>query len=274
MSRHQVLVEFHRIEPLVPCWMEGDADAPGAPVVAQTPRGRQLGWIRATQPLADKAFPLCEAARPEDLRQHQQRKLFAAEVLAWARRQTVELGLALQLESVYQVLDGELLVLHFCAEERVDFRPLVKALAQQYRKKIELFQLNSRRRAQQHGALGRCGLECCCIAWLHEFPAVSVRMAEEQGLQLQPEAITGVCGRLLCCLRYEYESFLEQRQHPQPGDPVTTPEGPVVVLSVDEHTRTMLVENEQGRQFSIPIGRAKKTGTCRSCQQGTEDPPL
>ena len=271
MTQHQVAVEFHRVEPLVPYWLEG---SPEGPVVADTPRGRQLGWVRAVQPLADKPFPVCHPARPEDLRQHQQRKLFAAEVLAWARRQTADLQLALQLESAYQVLDGELLVLHFSAEERVDFRPLVRALAQQYRKKIELFQLNSRRRAQQHGALGPCGLECCCIAWLREFPAVSVRLAEEQGLQLQPEAITGVCGRLLCCLRYEYEGFLEQRQHPRPGDQVDTPEGSVVVLSVDEHTRTLQVESEQGRRFSIPIGRAKKSGTCRSCQQGTGEPSV
>ena len=138
MSRHQVAVEFHRVEPLVPYWLEG---LPEGPVVADTPRGRQLGWIRATQPLGQKPFPPCQAARTEDLRQHQQRKLFAAEVLAWSRRRTEELQLALQLESAYQVLDGELLVLHFSAEERVDFRPLVKALAQQYRKKIERFQL-------------------------------------------------------------------------------------------------------------------------------------
>ena len=186
MSVYQVGVEFHRIEPLVPYWLDHE---PRGPVVADTPRGRQLGWIRQVQPVADKPFPLCQPAGPDDLRLHQQRKLFAAEALAWARRQNPPF----QLESAYQVLDGELLIFHFLAAERVDFRPLVKVLAQQYRKKIELFQLNSRRRVQEHGAaLGRCGLECCCTAWLRDFPSVSVRMAEEQGLQLQPEAITGV----------------------------------------------------------------------------------
>lgn len=263
MSVHQVGVEFHSVEPLVPYWLEGE---PEGPVVADTPRGRQLGWVRQLQERADKPFPPCLPATPADLRLHQQRKLFAEEALAWARRQRP----GFSLESAYQVLDGELLVFHFHAVERVDFRPLVKALAQQYRKKIELFQLNSRRRAQAHGAaLGRCGLECCCTTWLREFPSVSVRMAEEQGLQLQPEAITGVCGRLLCCLRYEYDGFLEQRQQPRPGDWLDTPEGRVKVLEVNEHARTVRVETEQGHGFSIPLGRAKKSGTCRSCQQGT-----
>lgn len=264
---NQVLVEFHPIEPLVPFWCE---QAQG-PVVAETPRGRQLGWIRQTQALANKPFPQARPAQVEDLKTHQQRKLFAAEALNWARRQSSPL----KLESAYQTLDGELLVFHFYAAERVDFRPLVKALAQQYRKKIELFQLNERRRTQQHGAaVGRCGLECCCTAWLQEFPSVSVRMAEEQGLQLQPEAITGVCGRLLCCLRYEYESYLEQRQQPRPGELVETPEGPVRVLEVDEHTRTLTVEKPDGNRFSIPIGRAKKSGQCDSCRQGTGESPL
>jgi len=272
VSVHQVGVEFHRVEPLVPYWLEGEVGGLlGTPVVADTPRGRQLGWIRQIQPVGDKPFPSCRPAGLEDLKLQQQRKLFAAEALAWARGQKPPF----QLESAYQVLDGELLVFHFHSPERVDFRPLVKSLAQQYRKKIELFQLNSRRRVQEHGAaLGRCGLECCCTAWLKEFPSVSVRMAEEQGLQLQPEAITGVCGRLLCCLRYEYDSYLEGRQQPQPGDWVETPEGRVRVLTVDPHKRILQVQDEQGHTFSIPSGRAKKSGTCRSCQQGTEEPSL
>jgi cell fate regulator YaaT (PSP1 superfamily) len=264
---NQVLVEFHSIEPLVPFWCEAST----GPVVADTPRGRQLGWIRQTQALSQKPFPQARPALPAELKLQQQRKLFAAEALQWARRQAS----SLKLESAYQTLDGELLVLHFYAAERVDFRPLVMVLAQQYRKKIELFQLNERRRTQQQGAaLGRCGLECCCTAWLREFPSVSVRMAGEQGLQLQPEAITGVCGRLLCCLRYEYESFLEQRQQPRPGDLLETPEGSVRVLEVDEHSRTLQVEDPHGNRFSIPIGRAKKTGQCDSCQQGTGEPSL
>jgi cell fate regulator YaaT (PSP1 superfamily) len=273
MSVFQVRVEFHRLEALVPFWLETEQD-PSGPVVAPTPRGEQLGWIRQWQPCAGKAFPLCRPASPQDLRLAQQRKLFAAEAQAFASRQLEGLQLDLRLEGAHQVLDGNLLVLYFSADERVDFRPLVKAVAQQYGKKIELYQLNPRQRSQNHGAQGRCGRECCCISWLREFPSVSVKMAEEQGFQLQPEAITGVCGRFLCCLRYEYESYLEQRQHPQPGDWVDTPEGLAQVLEVDPHTNTLLVNISQHGRARIPIGRAKKKDQCQSCQEGTAGPLL
>ncbi len=271
MSVFQVAVEFHRLEPLVPFWLESP-EAPVGPVVAPTPRGPQLGWIRQLQERADKPFPTCQKATPQDLRQHQARKLFAAEVQAFAQRELAQLDLGMHLEGTHQVLGGDLLVIYFSAPERVDFRPLVKSLAQQYHKKIELFQLNSRQRTQNQGAQGRCGRECCCIAWLRDFPSVSIRMAEEQGFQLQPEAITGVCGRLLCCLRYEYDIYLEQRQLPQPGDWVDTPEGRVEVLEVDPHTSTLLVNNPNEGPIRIPLGRAKKIGQCQSCQKGTEVP--
>ena len=273
MSVFQVGVEFHRCEALVPYWLEAE-EAPGGPVVASTPRGQQLGWIRHIQTLANKPFPSCRPATHEDLRLVQQRKLFAAEAQAFASRQLDSLQLDIRLEGAYLVLDGHLLVLYFSADERVDFRPLVKVVAQHYGKKIELYQLNSRQRAQNHGAQGRCGLECCCTAWLREFPSVSIRMAEEQGFQLQPEAITGVCGRFLCCLRYEYESYLEQRQHTQPGDWVETPGGQAQVLEVDLHTNTLLVNISQQGPLRIPIGRAKKNDQCQSCQKGTEEPLL
>ena len=273
MSTFQVGVEFHRLEPLLPFWLEC-AEEPSGPVVAPSPRGEQLGWIREVQPRASKPFPRCRVATHQDMQQMQQRKLFAAEVQAFASRQLPSLDLKMRLEGAHQVLDGQLLVLYFSAAERVDFRPLVKVVAQQYGKKIELYQLNSRQRAQNHGAQGRCGRECCCIAWLRDFPSVSVKMAEEQGFQLQPEAITGVCGRFLCCLRYEYDSYLEQRQQPQVGDWVETPEGEAEVLEVDLHSGTLLVNLSQQGHLRIPIGRAKKTGQCQSCQKGTEEPLL
>lgn len=273
MNSHQVAVEFHRLEALVPCWLPGDS-RPRGPVVAETPRGQQLGWIRQLQARDDRPFPECRPAGHDDLRLAAQRKLFAAEVEAFAGRQIEQLKIPMRLLGSYQVLDGQLVVLYFRAAERVDFRPLVQAVARQFSKKIELYQLHSRQRSQLRGGQGRCGRECCCIRWLREFPAVSVRLAEEQGFQLQPEAITGVCGRFLCCLRYEYESFLEQRQTPQPGDWVDTPEGPAQVLQVDPHSRTLLVNISQHGEVWIPNGRAKKVGTCRSCQQGTEEPTL
>jgi len=269
-SFQQVLVEVHPLERLTSYWLSPD-HSPQGPVLVEGPRGRQLGWIRSLQETDSKPFPECIPASRDDLKLHHQRQLFAAEVQAWARRQVTDLKLPMKIQATSQSLSGDLLILYFSAPERLDFRPLVKALAQHYRKKIELYQLSARQRSQLLGGQGRCGLECCCTAWLQEFPTVSVRMAEEQGFSLQAEAISGVCGRFLCCLRYEYEQLLEQRQDPQVGDWVETPEGQVKVLSLDPHLRTLQVENEDGTQFCIPWGRAKNPQSCRSCQKGTRE---
>lgn len=273
MNSYQVAVEIHRLEPWQICWIQAQSP-PHGPVVLTTPRGQELGWIRQIQSLAEKPFPLCRPATPEDLRQSQLCRLFAAEVESFARQQVSLLGLSLRLLGAQQVLSGERLILYFSSERRIDFRSLVKSLAEMYRKKIELVQLNARQQVRQHGAQGRCGRECCCTAWLQEFPSVSVRMAQEQAFQLQPEAITGACGRLLCCLRYEYEGFLEGRQDPQLGDMVETPEGAATVVALDPHSRTLTVKLSQGQEVVIPFGRARNHETCRSCQKGTEEPML
>lgn len=263
-------VEFHPLERHQTFAYAG----PEGPVVAPTPRGPQLGWVRSSRPGSTKGHPECRPAVPSDLKAHQQKKLFSAEVAAFAARKIAELDLPMLIQGCQSSLDGEYLVVYFSAEGRVDFRALVTSVAQQYRKKIELHQLPPRERARHNGALGRCGRECCCTVWLKEFPAVSVRLAEEQGFSLQPEAITGVCGKLLCCLRYEYDTWLEQREHPQVGEMVDTPEGPMRVVEVNPHQRTLLVDHPEQGQIVIPLGRARSGELCQSCHEGTDDAAL
>jgi cell fate regulator YaaT (PSP1 superfamily) len=262
-------VEFHPLDRVQKFAYAG----PAGPVVAPTPRGPLLGWVRAFTGPA-QGHPECRPATPSDLKSHMQRKLFSSEVAVFAARKVAELELPILVQGAQSSLDGEYLVVYFSAEGRVDFRALVTALAQQYRKKIELHQLPGRERARHNGGLGRCGRECCCTVWLREFPAVSVRMAEEQGLSLQPEAITGVCGKLLCCLRYEYDTWLAQREHPQVGENVDTPEGVVQVLEVNPHARTLRVLHPQKGEIVIPLGRARSGQGCKSCEGGTVDPPM
>lgn len=270
MTGQRVLVEVHRLDRLS-SYLLGAEHPPRGPVLLTGPRGKQLGWIRSLLEAEERPFPECLPASPEDLRLHQQRRLFAAEVVARAGRVAQELGLKMRMEDGLQSLDGEWLVLYFSSPGRVDFRPLVKVLGAEYRKKIELYQVSPRQRSQMQGGIGRCGLECCCTAWMQEFPATSLRMAQEQGFRLQPEAISGVCGRLLCCLRFEYEQFLQGRvEPPQIGDVLEIPEGKVVVLAVDPATRTLRVKTASEQEFSIPWGREKSSQTCRSCQKGTE----
>lgn len=266
-----VLVDVH---PLEPPRAFHSSSATRGPVVADSARGQWLGWIYETlQTPPPSDLPKCRPARPADFKTHLERRLFAVEVLQRGRQLQQQEGLPLQLLDCHQSLDGAWLVLYFSAPQRVDFRPLVLALGRHYSKKIEMFQVKERQRVQlsQQGT-GRCGQTCCCHHWLREFPTVTIKIAEEQGFQLQPEAITGVCGRLLCCLRYEYEALLESFQELQVGDSLEGNPGPLRVLEKNPHTRTLKVRDEQGREWWLPFGQAKKSSVCRSCQKGTTDP--
>ena len=140
-------------------------------------------------------------------------------------------GLPMKLVGVEYQFDGSKAVFYFCAEGRVDFRELVRDLAHALHTRIEMKQIGARDETKMLGGVGPCGRELCCSTWLREFQAVSVRMAKEQGLSLNPSKLSGMCGRLKCCLRYEYETYLELRRGlPKVGARVTSVKGDGVVL--------------------------------------------
>ncbi len=265
MSR--VEVDIHPLEPRQTWELPPEAATRG-PLVVGDSRGEHLAWILG--PSCEQPQGLGRTATPQDLQRQHRQKLFSQEVASQAHLDVAELELPMTIVEARQTLGGELIIVYFSAPERVDFRPLVQSLAGRYRKKLELYQLSDRQRVSRQSMQGRCGLECCCSAWLREFPSVSVRLAEEQGLSLQPEAITGVCGRLLCCLRYEYEGWLEKRRLPQVGDRVETPAGTREVLEIDPHTRTLKVTDPERGVISIPWGRTRNPRNCTSCKQGPE----
>ncbi|MDD4239516.1 MAG: stage 0 sporulation family protein, partial [Desulfotomaculaceae bacterium] len=115
--------------------------------------------------------------------------------------------LPMKLVGVEQTFDGNKIIFYFTAEGRIDFRELVKDLAAVFRTRIELRQIGVRDEAKMVGGLGCCGRELCCATWLSDFASVSIRMAKEQNLSLNPTKISGICGRLMCCLKYENESY-------------------------------------------------------------------
>jgi cell fate regulator YaaT (PSP1 superfamily) len=128
-------------------------------------------------------------------------------------------------------LDGGKATITFFAENRVDFRELVRDLANHLRLRVEMRQIGARDETKVTGGLGPCGRELCCSSWLREFHAVSVKMAKEQELSLNPSKLAGMCGRLKCCLRYEYETYLEiKRELPRPGTKVLCVKGDGVVV--------------------------------------------
>ena len=152
-------------------------------------------------------------------------------------------------------LDGKL-TFYFSAEERVDFRELVKELAGRFHTRIELRQIGPRDETKILGGIGACGLPLCCARWLTEFAPVTIRMAKEQGLALNPPKISGVCGRLLCCLAYEIGNYREvRRKLPAKGKKISTAMGPAKVLETNPLKETVKVELEGGTVVEIPLAQ-------------------
>lgn len=140
------------------------------------------------------------------------------EAFAFCQQQVDHLQLIMHLVRVERFFNGSKIIFYFTAENRVDFRELVKILVQQYRTRIEMRQIGVRHETQMLGGLGACGRELCCSTFLNEFDSVSIKMAKAQDLPLNPAKISGICNRLLCCLTYEYDSYKTmKRQMPKIG---------------------------------------------------------
>lgn len=253
----------------------------GESVVVETVRGTELGTVLSTKiPFVGdsprEAFQVLRPATDADLKADYHNRMECAEAFVLAKAAIERMNLEMRLLETRLTLNHERIVFYFWAEGRVDFRVLVRELVGLFRKRIELFQIGSRDRAKMIGGIGPCGLTCCCTLWLREFSSISIRLAREQQLHVKPDKISGVCGRLMCCLRYEYETYRALRQElPAVGSDLEIPDGVVRVLDVDPIGRTLLVrqsndsEINPGEVFRIPLGRARiEDGKgCSSCSQ-------
>ncbi len=190
-----------------------DADPPlagGDLVVLQTDTGAVLAEVSAVSPalagrigLAEQGPLVLRRATPQDRAmrlRHEQREREAFRLCVMKIR---ERGLAMKLARVEQLFDGSRLVFYFTSEERVDFRELVRELASEFKTRIELRQIGVRDEARMLSGYGTCGRPLCCSSWLKAFEPVSIKMAKQQDLALNPSRLSGLCGRLKCCLRYE-----------------------------------------------------------------------
>ena len=152
-------------------------------------------------------------------------------------------GLDMKLVDVEYTFDNTKIVFYFTADGRVDFRDLVKDLAGVFKTRIELRQIGVRDEAKMLGGLGPCGRACCCSCFLGDFSPVSIKMAKEQNLSLSPTKISGLCGRLMCCLNYEHAHYCETRRRmPRPGSTVNSPDGEGVVLDNNAITETVRIK--------------------------------
>ncbi|MCG9968769.1 stage 0 sporulation family protein [Pelotomaculum terephthalicicum JT] len=156
--------------------------------------------------------------------------------------------LPMKLVGVEQTFDGNKIIFYFTAEGRIDFRELVKDLAAVFRTRIELRQIGVRDEAKMVGGLGCCGRELCCSAWLSDFVSVSIRMAKDQNLSLNPTKISGICGRLMCCLKYENECYEHAKEEfPEIGTWVITPDGEGKVAAVNIIKKGLSVELKESK---------------------------
>ena len=214
----------------------------GANVIVETARGMEFGTVTMEPmlvPEEDIVAPLKRIVRvacEEDYRQHQENVKKKEKAMALCQEKIDKHGLVMKLIDVEYTFDKSKIIFYFTADGRVDFRELVKDLAGVFKMRIELRQIGVRDEAKMLGGIGSCGRSLCCHSWLADFEPVSIKMAKVQNLSLNPTKISGVCGRLMCCLTNEEETYeVLNSQLPSVGDTVTTSDeltGVVQSLSV------------------------------------------
>ena len=224
----------------------------GQKVIVETARGIECGEV-ALEPreLEGEEFthPLKKVMRiatRADLQQVEENREKQKKAFAIAQEKIEKHGLDMTLIDVEYTFDGNKILFYFTAEGRIDFRELVKDMASVFRTRIELRQIGVRDEAKLLGGLGVCGRPFCCATFLDEFQPVSIKMAKEQGLSLNPTKISGTCGRLMCCLKYEQEAYEDlMRTTPKVGSLVETPEGRGIVTDVNLLTGRLSVRLDQ-----------------------------
>lgn len=256
-------------------WDSGQPLVVGDPVVVEAERGVDLGVVSAVGELARKkcgigcsgcaiAAPrepkgkVVRAAAPEDA--HLSRELHKAE--DDVRRKVIERvrahHLPMKVSDAEWQWDRRKLTVYFTAEQRVDFRALVRQLAALFRTRIELRQIGARDEAKRLDGVGRCGRQLCCSSWLPELKPVSLALAKDQRLSLNPQQISGGCGRLLCCLRYEHDFYVTSRKRfPKEGKVLRTPRGEERVQAVDIFRERVLLKAADGSVKAYPLAELK-----------------
>jgi cell fate regulator YaaT (PSP1 superfamily) len=252
---------------------QGQSFNTGQYVIVETVRGVEAGRVViaskkiAESELTDPLKPVLRLATEDELRMMLSFKSKEKEALVRCAERVVQHNLPMKLVESEYTFDGSRLTFYFTADERVDFRGLVRDLAATFRTRIELRQIGARDQAKLQGGIGPCGKTLCCSSWITDFGIVSIKMAKEQGLPLNPSKISGVCGRLMCCLSYENENYIQAKQQmPQLGAMLSTPSGPGKVVAINVPKNSVEVMLESGATIQVPVNtmEEKKNG-CGGC---------
>lgn len=272
-----VSIQFHPASKMYD-FNAGDFDLqPGDHVVVETERGLGLGKVVSEVKEKDDTLftqPLAKVQRllgPEDEKTLAHLNRREKDAYEFCQRRIKERGMDMKLVRVENLFDGSKAIFYFTADGRVDFRELVKDLAHTFHTRIEMRQIGVRDEAKMVGGLGICGRELCCASFLRDFQPVSVKMAKEQNLALNPSKISGQCGRLLCCLDYEYETYCDLRKSfPKCGKRARTLQYSGTVEKMNILTGELILRQEDGKQVSVHV---KELVDENSPVQPTPEPP-
>ena len=219
----------------------GDVKAKaGDNVIVETARGIEFGTVTmgettvSDSTLVAPLKNIIRIATPEDVKKHEANLAKKGEALRICQEKIDAHKLEMKLIDVEYTFDNSKVVFYFTADGRVDFRELVKDLASVFRMRIELRQIGVRDEAKMIGGVGNCGRGLCCNTWLTDFEPVSIKMAKVQNLSLNPTKISGICGRLMCCLKYENDIYTQMKKGmPNTGERIKTPDGIGVVTDIN-----------------------------------------
>ena len=227
---------------------QGEQLEKGVMAIVETARGLECGEVAMeNREVSDESIvkplrKLVRQATQEDLHKVEENRKKEKSAFKACEKKIAERGLEMKLVDVEYTFDNSKILFYFTADGRVDFRELVKDLAGMFRTRIELRQIGVRDEAKMLGGMGICGRPFCCGSFLGGFTPVSIKMAKEQGLSLNPVKISGACGRLMCCLKYEQEAYQDLlRTTPKMGALVSTPDGKGVVIEQNLLTRKLTV---------------------------------
>lgn len=273
-------------------------------VIVETARGIEFGKVylgiteMKNEDISRPLKPVIRIANEEDHKQHMENESKREETMAICQELILKRNLDMKLVDVEFTISGNKVIFYFTADGRIDFRELVKDLASVFHMRIELRQVGSRDEAKMLGGIGNCGKSLCCTTWLSDFQPVSIKMAKNQNLSLNPTKISGVCGRLMCCLKYENDLYIKLRDGiPDNGEKVKTPDGMGKVFDTNILEETVRVRlftgelDENGNEKletdlkvypKQEIQRTKKSKTtnqkirggcesCNACQNSSEE---
>ena len=244
----------------------------GDHVVVEADRGEDLGRVSAIGVVAERKCSsaggcstptpenrILRAAKPDEVERLPSLRSDEDRVRAETKKLVQKHGLRMKVTEAEWQFDRNKLIIYFTAEKRVDFRELVRDLARTFRTRIELKQIGVRDEAALLGGVGRCGRELCCSTWLPELKPVSLQLAKDQRLSLNPAQISGCCGRLMCCLMYEHRTYVEaRRRFPREGRKIRTGKGEEKVVAVDIWADTVSLRDAEGERRTVTLAELKE----------------